>query len=463
MDFVSKFVTWLSPTGFVIRALVVSLAGIALLLVFILIRRFFRERYFRRREGRTVELRRQWNEILLGTVPAEQWRLDPLSREIVESILLDNLEGASGDEIELLRHCLRVSGLLDMRIYEARKLRGWRQRQALVSLGRMRVPEAIPALAEGLDSRNADTRLAAARGLGRCGLPEAAEPILDRVTQNQLHLPLAVLQNALLYCCRTRPSLLYYYMRHCDDEMRPILARVLAEVATAELGEDLVLLAADPLPEVRASAARALAGAKPRLALTALQQLAADDEWFVRLRAVVALGMLDDPRAIPVLLETLCDHNRMVRLRSAAALARLEGHQEEILELAIRTGDRYALQALISEMQRAGAMLELLETLAVPARHESSKRMLLAALHAGAQRMLLDALVHHSSWRVRLRVARLLAASGETALVRQLELLETTERLPRQRRILRWVLDRLREAPTAGTSSGLTPVTSPES
>ena len=459
MDFVSRFVTWLGPAGFVFQAILVSLVGIALLLAFIMIRRFFRERYFRRREERTLELRREWDGILVGTVPPEKWRFDPLSREIVESILLDSLEVASGDEIELLRHCLRVSGLLDMRIYEARKLRGWRRRQALVSLGRMRVPEGIPALAEGLDSRNEETRLAAARGLGRCGMPEAAEPILDRITQSQLHLPLAVLQNALLHCCRTRPSLLYYYVRHCDDEMRPILARVLAEVATAELGEDLVLLASDPLPEVRASAARALAGAKPRLALTALQQLATDDEWFVRLRAVVALGMLNDSRSIPVLLETLCDPNRMVRLRSAAALARLEGHQEEILQLAIRTGDRYALQALISEMQRAGAMLGLLETLADPQKREASERMLLAALHAGAQRMLLDALVHHRAWRVRLRIARLLAVSGESALVPQLELLETTERQPRQRRVLRWILCRLRETP----ANGLTPLTSPAS
>lgn len=463
MDFVSKFVVWLGPAAFVVQALVLSLVGIVLLLAFILIRRFFRQRFFLRRERRTLELRGQWNEILLGVVPAETWRLDPLSRDIVESILLDCLEVASGDEMETLRHCLRVSALLDMRIYEARKLRGWRRRQALVSLGRMRMPESIPALAEGLDSRNADTRLAAARGLGRCGLPEAAEAILYRVSQNQLHLPLAVLQNALLHCCRTRPSLLYQYMRHSDDKMRPILARVLAEVATAELGEDLVLLASDPLPEVRASAARALAGAKPRLALTALQQLAADEEWFVRLRAVVALGMLNDPRSIPVLLETLCDPNRMVRLRSAAALARLDGYQEEILQLAIRTGDRYALQALISEMQRAGAMLELLEALPSPDKRDSAERLLLAALRTGAQRMLLDALVHHHSWRVRLRVARLLAASGEAALVPSIELLESAEKQPRQRRILRWVLRRLRDAQGLKPPAGLAPVTSPAS
>lgn len=460
MDFVSKFVNWLGPASLVLRAIVFSVAGIALLLAFIVVRRYFRAAYFRKRDVRALELRRQWDGILAGTVSPEQWRFDPLSREIVEMILLDNLEVAAGDEIERLRHCLRVSGLLDMRIYEARKLRGWRRRQALVSLGRMRVPEGIPALAEGLDSRNADTRLAAARGLGRCGLPEAAEPILQRVTQSHLQLPLAVLQNALLHCCRTRPSLLYYYVRHCDDAMRPILARVLAEVATAELGEDLVLLAADPLPEVRASAARALAGAKPRLALTALQQLATDEEWFVRLRAVVALGMLSDPRTIPVLMETLCDRNRMVRLRSASALARFDGHHEEVLDLAIRTGDRYALQALISEMQRTGAMLGLIDALTDPARRASSERILLAALRAGAQKMLLDTLLHHRAWRVRLRVARLLAESGEAALVPQLELLESAEREPRQRRVLRWVAKQLPATPASNPSGGLAPAAS---
>ena len=108
-------------------------------------------------------------------------------------------------------------------------------------------------------------------------------------------------------------------------------------------------------------------------------------------------------------------------------------------------------------MQRTGAMLELLGTLAVPEKRESSERMLLAALHAGAQRMLLDALVHHHSWRVRLRVARLLAASGEAALLPQLELLALAERLPRQRRVLNWVACRLRGQPAAGLQPAASP------
>src|SRR5712692_997752 len=450
MDSVSNWVKWLGPARFILAAITVSLAGIALLLLFIVVRRAVRQAHFRRREKRSLEIRRYWESILDVRIPPEEWLFDPLSREIIETILLDRLEVAAEDEAEVIRPCLRISGLLDMRSFEARSLRGWRRRQALVSLGRMRVPEAIPALAEGLDDIHDETRLAAARGLGRCGLPEAAEPILERVTQKQLRLPLPVLQNALLHCCRARPSLLHYYVRHCDDSLRPTLARVLAEVATAELGEDLVLLASDPLPEVRASAARALAGAKPRLALSALQQLATDEEWFVRLRAVVALGILNDARAIPVLLQTLCDPNRFVRLRSASALARMEGHLEEIIELAIRARDRYGLQSLVSELQRSGAMMEMLGALQHREKHEGAAKVLLGALRAGAHRFLLDALVHHQSWRVRIQVARLLARSGDKELLQPLKLLEAAASGAREKCILQWLAARLGESAAPG-------------
>src|SRR5208282_1778174 len=173
---------------------------------------------------------------------------------ILEEILLDQLEVAKQEEAEKIRHCLRISGLLDRRIHQARHRRGWRRLNTLVALGRMRCPEAIPALAEGLDDPNDQVAIAAARGLGRYAMPEAAEPILERLEHGRLRLPANVLQGALYHCCRERPSLLLRGIHFADDRLRPLLARVLAEVASAELGEDLVQLASDPLPEVRASA-----------------------------------------------------------------------------------------------------------------------------------------------------------------------------------------------------------------
>ncbi|HUJ39002.1 MAG TPA: HEAT repeat domain-containing protein [Candidatus Acidoferrales bacterium] len=446
MNPITKIVEALGPASYVLQAAVASLIGAALLLAFIMGRRAARRRYFGRRDERAQSLRRQLPEILDGRILPEAWRRDPLDDRILEEILLDCLEVAAQDEAEKIRFCLRISGLLDKRIHQSRRRRGWRRLRTLVILGRMRCPEAIPALAEGLDDSNQQTAIAAARGLGRYAMPEAAEPILERLEMKRLRLPANVLQSVLYHCCRDRPSMLLRALHFTDDQLRPLLARVLAEVASAELGEDLVLIASDPLPEVRASAARAMAGARPRLALAALQQLAADSEWFVRLRAVVALGILQDPRSIPVLLETLCDPNRFVRLRAAGALSRLEGFEEEILERTVRTRDRYALQALVGEMQRSGAMLAVLDGLADPHRRSRSRRILLAAVRAGAPRLLLDAVVHHSNWRVRTQSARLLAESQEPEVLRLLRFYSTDALHPRNRVLFSWLERRLQTA-----------------
>jgi HEAT repeat protein len=81
-----------------------------------------------------------------------------------------------------------------------------------------------------------------------------------------------------------------------------------------------------------------------------------DPEWFVRLRAVVALGQIENIGKIRPLLQALCDANRYVRQRAAWALARMEPQLEQILEDVVATKDEYALQALISELERSGAI-----------------------------------------------------------------------------------------------------------
>jgi HEAT repeat protein len=445
MGSVFDWLAGLRPAGYLTSALLFAGIGILAPIAYILARRAVRRRYFNRRNRRSFALRQRWTDVLSGRVAPETWRFSPLDCEIVETIVLDRMEVASPEENAELTEFLRRSGLLDMRIWEARHLRRWRRQSALVSLGRMHAAESIPALAEALEDRDADIRIAALRGLGRTGLPEAAEEILRRVSQGTLSVPTAPLQTALLGCCRENPNLLLGYIRRSNDEVRPTLARVLGEVATPALDEELLLLASDPLPEVRASAARALGAAKPRLALTALSNLATDETWFVRLRAVVAMGEMRDPRSIPVLIGTLCDPNRHVRLRSAQALARLEGHLEEIMHQVISTRDRYALQAFVSELERSGRMLGLVQALLDPKQHTAAHAALLGVLRAGTHRLLLDTLVNHASWRVRLAVARLLAASGEERLVTPLEALEASVPTGRGRRVVRWILRQLRD------------------
>jgi HEAT repeat protein len=382
MQFVSNLVNELGPAGLVLKAILLSLLGIFLLIAFIVLRRWYRGRYFRRLNQRTYALRAIWDDIVAGRVSANTWRLDPLDCEIVESMLLDNIEVASPEQLPALLSCLRSSGLLHMRILEARRSQGWKRRAALVALGRTRALEAVPALAEALDASSGETRLAAVRGLGRIGLVEAAVPMLDRFVTGQLQVPEHALKNALASCCRSNPGVLVSYVIWSSDRIREVLARVLGELANPELGDDLLILATDPLPEVRASAARALAHTRPTFALAALSALAADEAWFVRLRAVVSLGSLEHNGKTRPLLRALCDPNRQVRQRAGWALARMEPHLENILEQVVATHDKYALHAFISELESSGAIEKVALALQGKADHYSAQALLLEALRA---------------------------------------------------------------------------------
>lgn len=455
-DRIIEFIEWLGPAGIVVQAIVATVVGIGLLLAFILGRRAWRHRVFQRRDRRSQEIRQQWEAIVSGEAPLQDWDVEEMDRSIVETLLLDQLEAAHGEEARRLLQCLRLSGLLDRRILEARTWQGWRKRRALFALGRTRAAEVIPALAEALDDPSEETRVAAIRGLGRLGIPGAAVPILDHLVDGKLKLPSTVIQNALLNCCRRQPSILVPYLRRADSETRALVARALGEVATGDLGEDLLLLANDPQAEVRASAARSLGETELNLALSALGALAEDEAWFVRLRAVVALGNLRDERAIPMLVDALCDSNRFVRLRAAAGLAKMRENLETILDMVGEKKDRYAMQALVSELQRDGAVLEQVGELLGP-RKKTAERILLSLVKSGALRLLVSTLLLHTNWRVRVAVARLLARSGAEELAPLLEHAFLKERSPRQRKITSWLLRKLEEG-GASSERELVPV-----
>jgi len=387
MESVSSIIQRLGPAGLVVKAILGSLLAIIILIGFIIVRRWYRARYFRRRSERTVALRSQWDDIISGRVPPQKWRLNPLDCEIVESILLDGIDTATPDQLPGLLDCMRKSGLLDLRISEARMERGWKQRTALLSLGRTRAVEAIPALAEGLESPSHETRIASVRGLGRTARIEAAIPILDCVLSENCSVPEHTLKNALVNCCRNDPAVLLTYLEQAHGPSRELLARVLGELASGDLGEELLVLAADPLPEVRASAARSLGNTNTSYTLPALHALSNDKEWFVRLRAVVALGQVDNAGKIRILLHCLCDINRYVRQRSAWALAQMEPNLEQILEGVVATEDDYALQAFVSELERSGAIEKLVGALEGGSDSKSAETALSAVVAAARKRV----------------------------------------------------------------------------
>jgi HEAT repeat protein len=388
MDVISRLAQEFGLAGLIVEAILLALAGIIVLISFIVARRWYRGHYFARLSERTFALRSQWNDILTGKIPARGWRLKRLDCEIVEAMLLDGLElAALPEEVPPLLNCLRCSGLLDMRIRQARTESGWKRRAALVALGRTRAPEAVPALAEALTAPEEETRIAAVRGLGYTELPRAAIPILDYLLLGGRPIPEHVIQNALVNCCHNSPGVLFRYLKQATGRPRELLARILGELATPELGEDLILLATDSDPEVRASAARAIGNSQPSFALPVLSVMVADAEWFVRLRAVVALAAVNHSGRVRPLLRALCDSNRFVRQRAAWALAQIGSNLENILSQVVDTQDNYALQAFVSELERSGAIENLVDILEEPSGKNSACNILLQTLNVTRHRI----------------------------------------------------------------------------
>jgi HEAT repeat protein len=352
--------------GFVVRAILFSALGIFALVGFILARRTIRRRYFDRLAEAEFYVRQHWEEILAGDIPTSEWRNIRAHAEAIIALTLDRLDVADPAEAENLLNFLRQTGLLDRLVVQARRHVGWQRETALVRLGRTRAPEAVQILVSALDDPHANMQLAAVRALARTGLTSAAEAMLERLLSGDLKLKGTSLLNALMICTRANPRIVFPYLFLARGEKKELLARVIAEMppekTAASLGDEVLLLAADPLPEVRACAARALAHAEFGFAFSTLATLARDQEWFVRLRAVTSLGRFSEPRAVPVLVHGVCDRNRHVRQRSAEALVRIPDSLG-VLRDVLKTGDAYALQAMIAELDRTGEFDKLLEKL----------------------------------------------------------------------------------------------------
>ena len=345
----------LGPAAIVLEVILVAVVADGLLLGFILLRRTYRKRYFARRDRRVYGFRQEWDALISGEIPYDTWRKRAFDRRIVEEIALDALEAAAPEESARLLGFLRATGLIEKRIFEAQQHHGWRRQRALVALGRTRAPEGIPALAEALRDPNPETRSAALRGLVRTASPEAGDEILVWLGEAGLQVSPLPLQNALINCCRERPQMLLPYLKHAGQPVKEVLARVFGEIATESLEAELMALATDELPELRAAAARALARAGGHVpVMETLSELAQDAVWFVRLRAVVALGKIPAPEATSPLLHALRDSNRLVRMRAAEGLAQHRNEMASIFEEVVAAQDQYALHAYLAAIENAG-------------------------------------------------------------------------------------------------------------
>jgi HEAT repeat protein len=384
MDSVLNSIPHFNAAFFWMESILAALGGVVMLIVFLVGRRALRQLHIRRYDALAIKIHDQWREIMRGTVSPETWRKDPVQCEIVQSIVIQEIGAATDKDRAGLQEFLRANGLIDLCIEKIQGGHGWARRRAILVLGAMCVREAIAPLSEALDDWQLDTRMAAVQGLGSTGLAEAAEPIIETLMVDGLKVPRDPVTNALVRCYVGHPAAILPFLRRSQGESRELLARVASELAIPEMADEMIVLAEDPRPEVRACAARALAVAPLPLAIPALGDLARDEVWFVRLRATTALSEIRHPRAIPILLEAVRDPNRLVRIRAASALAQFEQDRVEILQNIVDSRDRYALHAMISALELGGGFDYVMKELSDPLLHDETAARLLTALREGA-------------------------------------------------------------------------------
>jgi HEAT repeat protein len=365
-------------------SILAALGGIALLLLLMMVRRAFRNYHHKKYDSLSFKMHQQWRDIVRGDIPPQKWRGNMLKCEIVLSIVNQEISAGVDKDRAGLQDFLRSSGLVDFGIRKVHERSGWARRRAMLALGSMRVPEAIAPLSEALDDWQLDTRMAAVQSLGRTNLAEAAAPIIEMYMVGGLKVPTDVVINSLIFCFKDCPEALLPYLRRSQRESRELLARVAGEIATPAMADDMIAMAADPNPEVRASAAKALAVAPLPLAIPALGDLARDEVWFIRLRATTAISQIPHPRTIPILLEAVRDSNRLVRIRAAAGLAKFQHETVDILRSIVDSHDLYALHSMITALELGGGFEKVLAELADPILHDEAASRLLSSLREGA-------------------------------------------------------------------------------
>lgn len=390
---------------------IVALLNLTLLAV-VFLRRLVKHWYFLARDERRLQVAAYVAQAL------EQLRqgrdvAPPMYRGLAEEELLRRLPEANEEDRAMLRQLFRDWGLLADRQTRLRQARlGQRAYSALV-LAQMEVHEALPDIVRLLEEGKGESRLAALRALDLLADPEATDAlvgILPAVKQTAWRL----VWSALTSCCRQQPERLLPHLVHPEPQVRTVVAAAIAEVARPEMVKHLKRFANDPEPEVRAKIVRALGRMGDSSVLPILMDRAHDPVWYVRLQAVEALGELGDSHAHETLALAIRDSHWRVRQKATTALYTLWRDPVALLEL-LRQGapDRYALEALVSELERRGVTWEAINRVnsPLPTIREHSRELVRLLVEVRAYATVLYAIGMHPDIAIRQTLVELVTHS----------------------------------------------------
>ena len=328
---------------------------------------------------------------------------------LVEGELLQRMSEANKGTAVLLRGLYGAWGLGARRQKDLRCRFGQRRGEAAVVMGEMGWREAGLEIAGLLRSRRAQIRLAALRALELVGLPEATAALVQALPVVKVSARLAAIA-ALASSCRSRPELLLPHLDHPDPEIRSLAAAAMARVAAPAVVKALKGYTEDPQEEVRAKIAKALGTTGDSLALPWLKRMTKDPGWAVRVQAVSALGELRGAEGQETLNTVLRDSDWRVRRAAAAAIYKLWDDPLWALTTLRHNENRFAREAVVTELERQGIIWEAVVGLGslAPEKRARSRILVRELLRIGATTAIFYGLEMHPAEEVRGGLRRLL-------------------------------------------------------
>jgi HEAT repeat protein len=287
-----------------LRALIgvaIAFVAVALLLLIVLaIRRIALAR--RGRQYAAAEKRARPIAIaLVEGHGAEPPRLSSTDEVVLAEVLGRFSRKLRGAADERVADYFRGSDALTPALRELRSRRAWRRAAAAYRLGDMACAEVAPALLTALDDRKRVVRAAAARSLGRLGIPDAVKSLVEALVSGRV--PNGVAGQALVELGPAAVPELRAIAGHPSWRLRSTAVALLGLVGDSSDSPLAVGALEDPSADVRAAAAEALGRVGGAAAEPALRSALDDRIPFVRAEAAASLGVIGSAAALPHLLE----------------------------------------------------------------------------------------------------------------------------------------------------------------
>ena len=236
--------------------------------------------------------------------------------------------------------------------------RRWRRVRALTVLTRARSANAVPLLAEALESGDEELVAAVVPLLGELGELDSSAVLVRALRTNAFARSRVAAQ--LDESSRPIPQLLLPLLGDGDSQVRYWGVALLARYAGAEAIErELVRSATDPDPSVRAAAVEGLARRRTQAAGLTAAALLEDPVWFVRAHAARALRDLNGGNG-PAVASLLADRSWWVRAAAKETLEARPGLALELLLAYLDHEDEFARNGAAEVLQNTGVLDALL-------------------------------------------------------------------------------------------------------